>query len=85
MSMSDITLTRMRLTAGIWEGLLATAKGARPRLSLRHRDDLIGEPEVIAPRLPDAAPGQWLMRFRLPLDKITNGVQTFVVEDAGTR
>jgi len=42
MSMSDITLTRMRLTAGIWEGLLVTAKGARPHLSLRHRDDLIG-------------------------------------------
>lgn len=82
--MSDITLTRMRLTVGIWEGLLATVKGACPRLSLRHRDDLIGEPEVIAASLPNAAPGRWIVRFRLPLDKITDGVQTFVVEGAET-
>ncbi|NNL17677.1 MAG: hypothetical protein HKP37_02945 [Boseongicola sp.] len=78
--MSEITLTRMRLAGGVWEGLLATAQGVKPRLTLRHRDDHIGEPEVTA-----ATPsGQWLVRFRLPLDRITDGVQTFVVENAET-
>ena len=84
MAMSEITLTRMRLAGGVWEGLLATAQGVKPRLTLRHRDDLIGEPEVTAATHPGTRPGEWLVRFRLPLDRITDGVQTFVVENADT-
>lgn len=84
MAMSEITLTRMRLTGGVWEGILATAKGVKPRLTIRHRDELIGEPEVTAATLPGAPPGQWLVRFRLPLERIADGIQTFVVENAET-
>jgi len=84
MAMSEVTLTRLRLTGGIWEGILASARNAKPRLSLRHRDRHIGEPEIIATDGANTPPGQWLVRFCIPLDRITDGVQTFVVEDAET-
>ena len=46
--MSEVTLTRMRLAEGVWEGLLSTHASAVPRLRLRHRDELVGEPETVA-------------------------------------
>ena len=82
--MADLTLTRMRLTGGVWEGLLASANDVRPRLWLRHRDDVVAEPEMTATPTADAAQSHWLVRFRLPPDRITDGVQTFVVENADT-
>ncbi len=82
--MTQMTLTRMRLTGGVWEGLLATAKDARPRLWLRHRDDVIGEPEMVSTTPQNASAAEWFVRFRLPLDRLTDGVQTFIVEDADT-
>ena len=78
--MDAITLTRTRLAGGIWEGLLATSQNVPPRLSLRHQDDIIGEPEMLAAD----APRQWFVRFRLPLDRLSDGVQTFIVEDTDT-
>lgn len=77
--MSEMTLTRMRLAEGVWEGLLSAQASVAPRLLLRHRDELVGEPETVK-----AEEGHWLVRFRLPLDRLSDGVQTFVIEDANT-
>lgn len=57
--MSDATLTRMRLTNGVWEGLLSGRVAQRPRLRIRHLDDLVGEPE--------ASPGQLRNLTRIPM------------------
>ena len=78
--MSDATLTRMRLANGVWEGLLSGRRLDPPRLRLRHRDDLIGEVETQAAE----EAGGWFVRFRLPLDRLSDGVQTFVIENAET-
>lgn len=82
--MSELTLTRMRLAGGVWEGLLASATGAKPRLWLRHQEDVVGEPELHAASGVTGNAAQWFVRFRLPLDRLNDGVQTFVVEDAST-
>ena len=74
--MADVTLTRMRLAGGVWEGLLSARE--LPRLLIRHRDELVGEPETVE------AEGGWLVRFRLPAERLSDGVQTFVIEDAAT-
>lgn len=82
--MSDMTLTRMRLAEGVWEGLLSAPSAVAPRLRLWHQDELLGEPETIA---TDPEPGEkahWLVRFRLPAERLSDGVQTFVIEDAET-
>ena len=78
--MSGATLTRMRLVDGVWEGMLSGRFATPPRLRLRHRDQLIGEPEAI----PGDGHDSWLVRFRLPGERLSDGVQTFVVEDAAT-
>ena len=74
--MSEVTLTRMRLAGGVWEGLLSARE--LPRLLIRHSDELVGEPETVE------AEGGWLVRFRLPAERLSDGVQTFVIEDAAT-
>ena len=45
--MAEMTLTRMRLAEGVWEGLLSAQDKVAPRLRLRHRDELVGEPETV--------------------------------------
>ena len=75
--MSEMTLTRMRLAEGVWEGLLSAQASVAPRLLLRHRDELVGEPETVEA----GEGGRWLVRFRLPVERLSDGVQTFVVLD----
>lgn len=82
--MAEVTLTRMRLAEGVWEGLLSVRGAVVPKLALRHRDELVGEPETTA---ADKGPGgteNWLVRFRLPVERLSDGVQTFVIEDTAT-
>ncbi|WP_413718059.1 hypothetical protein [Silicimonas sp. MF1-12-2] len=78
--MSGATLTRMRLVNGVWEGLLSGREPHPPKLRIRHRDDLVGEPETSPAQDRDG----WTVRFHLPLDRLSDGVQTFVIEDART-
>ena len=78
--MSETTLTRMRLANGVWEGILSGRIATPPQLRLRHRDDLIGE--LDSTRTTDE--NGWLVRFRLPVERLSDGVQTFVIEDAQT-
>ncbi len=78
--MSEMTLTRMRLAEGVWEGLLSAQASVAPRLLLRHRDELVGEPETVEA----GEGGRWLVRFRLPVERLSDGVQTFTIEDANT-
>lgn len=77
--MASDTVTRLRLSNGIWEGWLPGHQ-APPKLRLRHRDEIVGEPETVA----SDESGGWLVRFRLPLDRLSDGVQTFIIEDAKT-
>ncbi len=77
--MAAMTLTRMRLSEGIWEGLLAARSDAAPVLRVRHDDRIVSEPET--ERTGD---GGWLVRFRLPVERLSDGIQTFVIEDAET-
>jgi len=81
---AEITLTRMRLAEGVWEGLLSSRAASAPRLLLRHMDELIGEPETVRADEGDAGVGKWFVRFRLPVERLSDGVQTFVIEDADT-
>ena len=82
--MSDMTLTRMRLAEGVWEGLLSAPVAAAPRLRLWHEDELLGEPETVEADAGQSGKAAWLVRFKLPAERLSDGVQTFVIEDADT-
>jgi hypothetical protein len=74
----------MRLAEGVWEGLLDMRGSRPPLLRLRHRDELFGEPETIRADPAKSGESRWLVRFRLPIERLSDGVQTFVIEDADT-
>ncbi|MDA8584784.1 hypothetical protein N9L47_00785 [Rhodobacteraceae bacterium] len=82
--MSEMTLTRMRLAEGVWEGLLSVRDASVPRLRLLHQDQVLGEPETIEAGQDPSGLSKWLVRFRLPVERLSDGVQTFVIEDAET-
>lgn len=71
-------LVRTRLHGGLWEGVVSSGNRA-PELQLRHADEI-----VLAPDVEPAATGGWRVSFRLPVERITEGVQTFVIEDVET-
>lgn len=73
-------LTRLRLAAGTWEGVLDAPGSGRPALRLRHCGDVVCEPEVT--EAGSDIRGRWNIRFRLPIDRLSDGVHTFVIEDA---
>lgn len=75
--MSDLTLTRTRLVAGMWEGLLSGPDGAAPRLAVTHLGQALEGVELS----PHAA-GQWSVRIPVPPVLISEGVQTFLIADA---
>ena len=82
--MADVTLTRMRLTEGVWEGLLKVRDASVPRLRLRHDDEDLGELEPVELDAAQSGAGNWLVRFQLPIERLSDGIQTFVIEDVQT-
>lgn len=82
--MAGMSLTRMRLAEGVWEGLLDLRGDAPPPLRIRHQDTLVGEAETTATTSGKQGITRWLVRFRLPVDRLSDGVQTFVIENAET-
>lgn len=82
--MAEVTLTRMRLAEGVWEGLLRVRDASVPRLRLRHDDEDLGEIEPVEVDGGEGNAGRWLVRFQLPLERLSDGVQTFVIEDIQT-
>ncbi len=77
--MTDLTLTKTRMTAGVWEGVL-TRPGTgsfQPALAVSHQNVQIDGWTVTE----DAAAGNWLMRVPVPAELIADGVQTFVISD----
>lgn len=75
--MSDLTLTKTRIRAGIWEGIL-TGGTAAPQVEVRLLDQPI--PDVTLTAVPDR-PGNWALSVPVPLSALNEGVQTFVIRD----
>lgn len=77
--MAEITLTHTRIQAGVWEGILTAAgdKAQAPSLKLYHKGAELSEPSV-----EPAEPGAWAVRVPIPPAALSDGVQTFVIQDA---
>lgn len=74
-----LTLTKTRLVAGVWEGVLTGVEGdAAPALSYHLKDEALEGLTV-------AQEGtQWLVRAPVPADRLSDGVQTFVISEAAS-
>ncbi|MFB9151427.1 hypothetical protein [Roseovarius ramblicola] len=77
--MDDWTLTKTRLFEGVWEGVLAGpgAPDTPPAIEVTHQQEPLAGVEVTA--RPDR--GDFVLRVPIPADRISDGVQTFVIRD----
>ena len=78
--MSDFTLTKTRIRAGVWEGVLSGAEMA-PALEVLHLEKPV--PGVSVTAVPERS-GEWLVQVPIPAELLSEGVQTFLIRDAAT-
>ncbi|SEL56996.1 hypothetical protein SAMN05443999_106110 [Roseovarius azorensis] len=80
--MSEWTLTRTRLVGGVWEGVLARQGTANdlPEIEVTHLQEPLDGVEVTG----NATEGLWQVRVPVPVERIADGVQTFVIRDRRT-
>jgi len=75
-----ITLTKTRLAEGVWEGVLAYSGTGnfQPDIMVTHLDQPLGD--VAVTEAPDQ--GHWTLRVPIPPDLISDGLQTFLIQEA---
>ena len=78
--MSTITLTKTRIRAGVWEGVLA-GQAEAPALEVLHLEQPV--PGLTVTAIPDRA-GEWLVQVPVPAELLSEGVQTFLIREAAT-
>ncbi len=80
--MTDYSVTKTRIHAGTWEGVIVAAKpGAdAPRIKVTHLDSLLPDVEIA----PHRGGGQWSLRIPVPSALLADGVQVFVISDSTT-
>lgn len=77
--MDGVKLTRTRIRAGVWEGVLSGTDS--PALEVRHLETVV--PGLAVTAIPDR-PGEWAVRLPIPADRLGEGVQTFLFRDRDT-
>ena len=78
--MPDTTLTKTRIRAGIWEGVL-TGGAAAPALDVLHLEQPIAGVTVAAIA---ECPGEFAVQVPIPAALLSEGVQTFLIRNSGT-
>lgn len=78
--MTEVTLTKTRIRAGIWEGVLS-GSAAEPALEVLHLEKPVAGVTVTA--VPERA-GEWLVQVPVPVELLSEGVQSFLIRDAAT-
>lgn len=74
------TLTKTRIQAGIWEGVLVAPDTVEtPELRVTHLEQPI---RTVAVTPDGERAGYWTVRIAIPPDLISEGVQTFLIKDA---
>ncbi len=81
--MSEYTVTRTRIQAGIWEGVVTPNGEAQedPAIEVLHKEARV---HSFALTPDEANPGTWQLRIAIPPDLLSDGVQVFLINDAAT-
>ncbi len=78
--MNEARLTKTRIRAGIWEGVLNGADSA-PDLEVVLLEQVL--PGTSVGPIPDR-PGEWAVRVPVPAEVLSDGVQTFLIRAKAT-
>lgn len=78
--MAELVLTKTRIRAGVWEGVLTGAK-TPPDIIVTHNAK-----EIDGPVLRDDPDndGQFRLSVPIPVELLSDGVQTFLIADKAT-
>lgn len=78
--MSESTLIKARIQAGVWEGILTTAgdNHLQPEIVVTHLDEAVHGVSVTEDEYVD---GQFVVKVPIPSNLLSDGVQTFVISD----
>jgi hypothetical protein len=76
--MAEAKLVKTRLRSGVWEGVLSGAHG-QPLLEVLHLGERV--PGTSVTEIP-VRPGDWAVRVPIPVEALSEGVQTFLIRDA---
>lgn len=79
--MTDVSLTKARIRAGVWEGVLVASsdENVQPQIEVTHLDrPLDGVEATEDPEMKNL----WQLRVPIPPELLSDGVQTFIVRDA---
>ncbi|MBA84388.1 hypothetical protein ACSSNL_06080 [Thalassobius sp. S69A] len=77
--MSELKLTKTRLFEGVWEGFLTSSSmdNLQPQLEVTH----LNEPVLGLEITEDRENGHWVVRVPVPLETLSDGIQTFLIRD----
>lgn len=77
--MSDLSLTKVRMRNGVWEGRISGAgdAGAQPDIRVTYLDAPVETLKLTQAR----DPGVWDLAIEIPKHAIGDGVQTFLIID----
>lgn len=78
--MTEFTLTKTRLRAGIWEGVISSPKDA-PEVIVVHLEKMLAGVSVSA--VPNQT-GEFLLSVPIPATLLNDGVQTFAIIEKNT-
>jgi len=73
--MTELTLTKTRIRAGVWEGVLAGSP-AEPVLDVQHLEKPVAGVTVSV--VPERA-GEWLVRVPVPVELLSEKLQHFTI------
>ncbi len=78
--MSDTKLTKTRIRAGVWEGILHSAQSTAKIEAVLEGQIIVGVTQTaIADRL-----GEWSVRVPISAEHLSEGVQTFLLREVGS-
>lgn len=81
--MTEWELTKTRIRAGVWEGILTSEdEAAVPRLEVLHLETPL---EGVSVRASQEVAGCFSVQVPIPVDLLSDGVQTFLIRDADSQ
>ena len=78
--MSEAKLHQTRIQGGIWEGVISGAGAEKPDLRVLHQGK--GQQGITVTPIPGRA-GDYAVRFVIPAELLSDGVQTFLFRHEG--
>lgn len=77
--MGGLTLTPLGLRAGTWEARITGADETAPDVQVSHAGNPVPGVSVVVEK-----DGSWLLRVPVPPETLSDGVQTYLVSQAGS-